>query len=143
MILSDLTNNILNKLDAISQSILTKLNTIENKITSSSSNSGSSVIRKITRGTKSGNGDITISCTITDPNKVIVLLNADLTLDFIEGSSKSGGMSLGVASGGSVYLKSISTTGITVNAKGLSVDTYYDEFEFGSVTFSYQIIEFM
>ena len=140
MILSDLTNSILNKLDAISQSILTKLNTIENKITSSSG-SGNSVIRQIIRGTASGNGDVTISCTITDPNKVIVLLNADMTYDSVRVSSKSGGVGLGAASGGSVYLKSVSNTGIVVNARGIRASS--SSFSFGTITFSYQIIEFM
>ena len=111
MILSDLTNSILNKLDTISNSILTKLNTIETKITSSSS-SGSSVIRKITRGTSSVNGSVTINCSITDINKTIVLLNSDITHGYYS--------DLGVA-GASVYLKSISNSNIVVAGKGITI----------------------
>ena len=133
MILSDLTNSILNKLDAISNSILTKLNTIENKITSSASG-GSSVLRKITRGTTSGEGNITISCSITNPNKVIVLLDPSLT-----GGGRGSGFSY---SGGAVYLQSVSNTNIIVYAVGATCDMSAD-FDTTSVTFSYQIIEFM
>ena len=112
MILSDLTSSVLNKLNAISNSILTKLDTIENKITSSSSSSGSSVIRKITRGTSSVNGSVTINCSITDINKTIVLLNSDITYGYYS--------DLGAA-GASVYLKSISNSNIVVAGKGVTI----------------------
>ena len=93
----------------------------------------SSVIRKITRGVSSGNGDVTISCSITDTDKVIVLLNADLNL--YKGSDKA------YDSGGAVYLKSVSNSNIIVNAKGL--DSGYYSYSTSETNFSYQIIEFM
>ena len=104
---------------------------------------GESVIRKITRGTASVNGDLTISCSITDPSKVVVLLNPNGSIatatDETQYSSHSG------AGAGNVYLKSVSTSGITVSGFGItsdgwSGDTYLTS---GPITFSYQIIEYM
>jgi hypothetical protein len=91
------------------------------------------VIRKITRGTARGEGNITISCSITNPNKVIVLLNPDVT------GGARGGFSY---SGGAVYLQSVSNTNIIVYAAGATSDSSAD-FDTTSITFSYQIIEFM
>ena len=98
------------------------------------------MIRKITRGTSSGNGEITISCNITDTNKVIVLLDADYNV-----GSTSNNTGPTAAAAGSVYLKSVSTTNIVVIAKGLNVIFSSGSYKYSTtnVNFSYQIIEFM
>ena len=96
----------------------------------------SSMIRKITRGTSTANGDVTISCSITDTSKVIVLLDADCV------SNEYLGTDYGVAvSGGGVYLKSISTSKIVVFGRAQRV-TRTGISDIG-ISFSYQIIEFM
>ena len=94
------------------------------------------MIRKITRGTSRGNGDVTISCSITDTSKVIVLLNADI--DYYDGSEVA-------LAGCSIYLKSVSNSNIIVNAKAIARRGAYvnDPPGFVSTNFSYQIIEFM
>ena len=92
---------------------------------------GVNVIRKITRGTSSGKGDVTISCSITDTNKVIVLLDADIS--YYKDSS------IGL-SGCSIYLKSVSNTNIIVNAKG-PTNSSSNSYSTREITFSYQIIE--
>ena len=81
------------------------------------------MIRKITRGTSSiysssSSNIVDISYKISDPDKTIVLLN---------------GGSIIYSECGAVYLYSITSSGIRV-AKTSAVT---------SVTFSYQIIEFM
>ena len=94
----------------------------------------SSVIRKITRGTGTATtSGVAISCSITNVDKVIVLLNSDILMSYDTWSSGAY-----FAAGGSVYLKSVSDTGITVIGKGPS-----DSGGSKSITFSYQIIEFM
>ena len=80
------------------------------------------MIRKITRGTSSMNdSSITIQCSITNIDKIIVILN---------GSPSSADKDSGL------YLSSISTSNIVVK-KGYSTNTSYQ------TKFSYQIIEFM
>lgn len=100
----------------------------------------SSVIRKITRGTSTvNNANKTISCSITDTSKVIVLLDVDAcyTYDIANSGDEI------EASGGSagVYLVSVSTTGIVVKGSGFYASDYI--LSNNSITFSYQIIEFM
>jgi len=103
------------------------------------------MIRKITRGTGTATIDgVTISCSITDTSKVIVLLDSDLTIaDFTNSYNANGGH--GSSAGGSVYLKSVSNSGIVVVGAGLkysgSRGSYYATKT--SITFSYQIIEFI
>ena len=98
------------------------------------------MIRKITRGTSSVNGAVTIPCTITNPNKVIVLLDVDAcyNADFLTGSNTGRGIGAGSAG---VYLSSVTTSQITVSGSGfrsssIAITDY-------SINFSYQIIEFM
>ena len=103
----------------------------------------SSIIRKITRGTSSANGDVTISCSITDTNKVIVLLDVDGTLSSaVSGSSSSYGTAAGA---GNVYLKSVSASNIVVSGHGITSTGYSGSRSLttSTITFSYQIIEFM
>ena len=89
-----------------------------------------SVIRKITRGTSSGNGDVTINCSITDTNKVIVLLDVDIHMDYDSNYGEQGGSG--------IYLKSVSTSKIVVNVYGsYTYSGWIDR------SFSYQIVEFM
>ena len=89
-----------------------------------------SVIRKITRGTSSGNGDVTINCSITDTNKVIVLLDVDIHMDYESNYGEQGGSG--------IYLKSVSTSKIVVNVYGsYTYSGWIDR------SFSYQIVEFM
>ena len=90
------------------------------------------MIRKITRGVSTVNGEKTISCTITNPNKVIVILNCDFTI-----GTSSGGYS---SSAGSIYLKSVSANNIIVCGYGAGNACYEKS---NKVDFSYQIIEFM
>ena len=82
----------------------------------------SSVIRKITRGVNSDisstESDISISCSITNPDKVIVLLDSAYGGDILR----------------HIYLKSVSTTNIVINGYISSGNRK---------AFSYQIIEFM
>ena len=94
------------------------------------------MIRKITRGISSANGDKTISCSITNVDKVIVILNADIS--YYTNSSIA-------LSGCSIYLKSVSNSNIIVNAKAIARSGSYtnDPPGYVSTTFSYQIIEFM
>ena len=88
------------------------------------SSGGSSMIRKITRGTSSGKGDVTISCSITDTNKVIVLIDSST---YIGGEGWSGE---------GVYLYSVTSSKIKFyKADYMSTSD--------TVEFSYQIIEFM
>ena len=103
-------------------------------------NVSGSMIRKITRGTSSGNGEITISCNITDTNKVIVLLDADYGIASLTNNNGDQG-----AAAGSAYLKSISNSNIIVTAQGVTqiYSKGTNKFSAGPVTFSYQIIEFM
>ena len=76
------------------------------------------MIRKITRGTNYLNNETgkTISCSITDPDKTIIILDPSTTSNTTHG----------------VYVAAIATTGFSVYARS---QTY--------CTFSYQIIEFM
>ena len=95
------------------------------------------MIRKITRGTRSvNNTEVTISCTITDTGKVMVLLDVD---GCVASTDNPGGGSAGV------YLVSVSNTGIVVKGYGISTSGYSSNTSVGrsSITFSYQIIEFM
>lgn len=107
---------------------------------------GESVIRQITRGTASTNGDLTISCNITNPDKVIVLLDVNGTATGSHAAKSGGSTALGAGAGG-VYLKSISTTNIVVSGKAPSgnspTGSAYPTMTTTSITFSYQIIEFM
>ena len=100
----------------------------------------SSVIRKITRGTSSvDNANKTISCSITDTSKVIVLLDVDGCYDCdIENSAAEIGLAAGSAG---VYLVSVSKTSIVVKGTGFYVNS--TKISNNSITFSYQIIEFM
>ena len=98
------------------------------------------MIRKITRGTSSVNGEKTISCTITNPDKVIVILdvngcitNADNYQTYSASPSASAG----------VYLSSITTSGITVKGFGFTTGDTYGYVISSTITFSYQIIEFV
>ena len=72
-----------------------------------------------------------------------MILNADISI----GSSSRSESSNGFAAGGGIYLKSISTTGITVNAIGCNSGTTSNGYATvslkGTIDFSYQIIEFM
>ena len=110
-----------------------------------------SIIRKITRGTSSANGDVTISCYIIDTSKVIVLLDTDCTVvrTYSTNSAING---ISGAAGGNVYLKSVSNSNIVVSGYGVTKEsvkvasspTYYSELVVaGPISFSYQIIEFM
>ena len=99
------------------------------------------MIRKITRGTSTASGsNVTISCSITDISKVIVLLDTDCTYGSYTNSDTGGG-----AAGGGVYLVSISNSNIIVKGQGISTSGYSGSnyITKGTVTFSYQIIEFM
>lgn len=89
-----------------------------------------SVIRKITRGTSSGNGDVTINCSITNPDKVIVLLDVDIHMNYESDYGEQGGSG--------IYLKSVSTSKIVVNVYGS-----YTHSGWINRSFSYQIVEFM
>lgn len=107
---------------------------------------GGSMIRKITRGTSTADGEVTISCNITDPDKVVVILDTYMGFASISGGSSSTGRYRSAAAGGSVYLKSVSTTGIVVDGRGVIREGVYSDSQnvaTGAVTFSYQIIEFM
>ena len=97
----------------------------------------SGVIRKITRGTSSGNGDVFIKCEITDPDKIIVILNGDAIGNIYYIYNR------GVASmsNTALFLSSVSSTGITVFVRGLIGNQYSISSDI--VSFSYQIIEFM
>ena len=100
-----------------------------------------SLIRKITRGTASANGDTTISCSITDTNKVVVILNMDG--NYVFGYKETSYNSyFGFGSPG-IYLKSVSATGIVVTGYGYSYSSYLNNVNTTPITFSYQIIEFM
>ena len=102
------------------------------------------MIRKITRGTTSTNGSKTIKCSITDTSKVIVIL--DIAPVF-KSSSYSGNNTEAILFNPSVYLKSVSTTGITVEGSSQTIENtlqgYFSDFTSATITFSYQIIEFM
>ena len=92
-------------------------------ISNAMSSGGVNVIRKITRGTanaRSGN-KASISCTITNVDKVIVILDVSTTTSSYSTSA---------------YLSSVSNTVVEVYVVNASTAT-------GSITFSYQIIEFM
>ena len=81
-----------------------------------------SIIRKITRGTNSCSTSVSISCSITDTNKVIVILNCSSISSNLDSNRDYGGL----------YLKSISNDRVVV-----ATDVNR------GCTFSYQIIEFM
>ena len=102
------------------------------------------MIRKITRGTSSVDGSKTIKCSITDTSKVIVILDIAPVFD---SSSYSGDSSDAILFNPSVYLKSVSTTGITVKGSSQTIENtlqgYFYEINSTTITFSYQIIEFM
>ena len=93
-----------------------------------------SIIRSVTRGTDTVNGSKTISCTIIDTNKVIVLLDVNGECGYTTKTCYSSG-----ATG--VYLSNVSTTGITVMGKGFEVGS--QSIKDAPIDFSYQIIEFM
>ena len=80
----------------------------------------SSVIRSITRGTKNIDGDVTISCSIIDTSKVLVILNGACKTYFEYDSG--------------VYLKSVSNTNIVLGSVNTDKNT---------INISYQIVEFM
>ena len=83
-----------------------------------------SIIRSITRGTKTkvSSETVTISCSITDTSKAVVLLNVAATeIDYPTG----------------IYLKSVSNSDIVIGFNHGINSKYY------TVTISYQIIEFM
>lgn len=90
-------------------------------------------IKQIIKGYASGNGIITINCSITNPNKVIVLLDSGIT-----GARKGEGAN----AGGGVYLRSVSTSSIQVCAEGASLNSS-GSYTSTAVSFSYQIIEYM
>ena len=101
------------------------------------------MIRKITRGTGTitSGKDLTISCSITDTNKVIVLLDVDGI-----GGSRTSSNSLNAVAAPGVYLKSVSTSKIIVCGTVYVVGVTYSgsaDLIATSVKFSYQIIEFM
>ena len=91
------------------------------------------MIRKITRGTidTKWDGQKTISCTITDPDKVIVLLNYAGT-QIALGSGQFGANPIDIC------LYSVSTSNIILYRSSNAVTPYYS-----SYVYSYQIIEFM
>ena len=98
------------------------------------------MIRIITRVTSTANGDVTISCSITDTSKVIVLLDVKGT--YTSGNHGNNIDTSGYAAGtASVYLKSVSNSNIVVNGCAFTFD--YNKLKSANVTFSYQIIEFM
>ena len=113
-------------------------NIVNNAIESGEIIVSSSVIRKITRGTSSVNGSKTISCTITDTSKVLVILDVNGCIDQYRDSSYT----YMAAAAPGVYLTAVSTTGITVKGFGFYVSGY-NEFDNTTIAFSYQIIEFM
>ena len=101
----------------------------------------SSMIRKITRGTGTATSSgVTISCSISNVDKVMVILDA-----YMGYGTSSGNNVKNSAAGGGVYLKSVSTTEIVIVGRGVTKDGNYSDSALttGGIAFSYQIIECM
>ena len=93
------------------------------------------MIRKITRGTSTVSSTRVISCEITNPDKVIVILNQHFTI-------MSTAQNTAIAGSG-LYLISVSANSITIAGGGAGRSDQYTLTDKGEVSFSYQIIEFM